>query len=52
MHLNRALLLLKNSDFSISTITGRIGYHNSDHFAHLFKSTYDMEHTNIGIFIE
>lgn len=42
MRLNQALLLLKNSDYGIATIAAKVGYHNSGHFAKLFKSAYGM----------
>lgn len=43
MRLNQALLLLKNSDYKISTIAAKVGYHNSGHFARLFKEAYGLE---------
>ena len=42
MRLNHALLLLKNSDYCISHIAAIVGYHNSGHFAKLFKTAYGM----------
>ncbi len=42
MRLNYALLLLKDSDFNIGTVAAKVGYHNSGHFAKLFKDTYGM----------
>ena len=42
MRLNQALLLLKNSDYGIATIAAKVGYHNSGHFAKLFKKAYGM----------
>ena len=42
MRLNQALLLLKNSDYGIATIAAKVGYHNSGHFARLFKKAYGM----------
>lgn len=42
MRLNQALFLLGNSDYGIAEIAARIGYHNSGHFAKLFKNTYGM----------
>ena len=42
MRLNHALLLLKNSDYGIATIAAKVGYHNSGHFAKLFKNAYGM----------
>lgn len=42
MRLNQALLLLKNSDYGISVIAAKVGYHNSGHFAKLFKTAYGM----------
>lgn len=50
MRLNQALFLLGNSDYGIAEIAAKIGYHNSGHFAKLFKSTYGMgprEYRNI-----
>ncbi|MFR3251586.1 MAG: helix-turn-helix domain-containing protein [Eisenbergiella sp.] len=40
MRLNQALFLLKNSDYGIATIAAKVGYHNSGHFAKLFKNAY------------
>jgi AraC-like DNA-binding protein len=40
MRLNQALLLLKNSDYGIAVIAAKVGYHNSGHFAKLFKNAY------------
>ncbi len=40
--LNQALLLLKNSDYGIATIAEKVGYHNSGHFARLFKNAYGL----------
>jgi len=42
MRLNQALFLLKNSDYGIATIAAKVGYHNSGHFAKLFKNAYGM----------
>ena len=42
MRLNQALFLLKNSDYGIATIAAKVGYHNSGHFAKLFKTAYGM----------
>lgn len=42
MRLNQALLLLKNSDYGIAMIAAKVGYHNSGHFAKLFKNAYGM----------
>lgn len=42
MRLNQALFLLKNSDYGIAVIAAKVGYHNSGHFAKLFKSVYGM----------
>ena len=42
MRLNQALLLLKNSDYGIAAIAAKVGYHNSGHFAKLFKRAYGM----------
>jgi AraC-like DNA-binding protein len=42
MRLNQALLLLKNSDYGISGVAAKVGYHNSGHFAKLFKSAYGI----------
>jgi len=42
MRLNQALLLLKNSDYGIATIAEKVGYHNSGHFARLFKNAYGL----------
>ena len=50
MRLNQALLLLKNSDYGIATIAAKVGYHNSGHFAKLFKKAYGLgprEYRNI-----
>lgn len=42
LRLNQALLLLKNSDYGIATIAAKVGYHNSGHFAKLFKKAYGL----------
>lgn len=42
LRLNQALLLLKNSDYGIALIAEKVGYHNSGHFAKLFKNAYGM----------
>lgn len=42
MRLNQALFLLGNSDYKIAVIAAKVGYHNSGHFARLFKSAYGM----------
>ena len=50
LRLNQALLLLKNSDYGIATIAAKVGYHNSGHFAKLFKKAYGLvprEYRNI-----
>ena len=42
LRLNQALILLKNSDYGIATIAAKVGYHNSGHFAKLFKKVYGL----------
>ena len=42
LRLNQALILLKNSDYGIATIAAKVGYHNSGHFAKLFKKAYGL----------
>lgn len=42
LRMNQALLLLKNSDYSIKDIAFQVGYNNSGHFAGLFKKTYGI----------
>lgn len=42
MRLNQALLMLKNSDYGIGVIAEKVGYHNSGHFARLFKTAYGL----------
>lgn len=42
MRLNAALLLLENSDYEIGTVSAMVGYHNSGHFAKLFKTSYGV----------
>lgn len=42
MRMNNALLLLKNSDYSIKDIAKKVGYNNAGHFAGIFKKTYGM----------
>ena len=42
MRLNQAFLLLKDSDYGISTIAAKVGYHGSGHFAKLFKCAYGL----------
>ena len=42
MRLNQALLMLKNSDYKIAVIAEKVGYHNSGHFARLFKTAYGL----------
>lgn len=38
LRLNQALFLLKNSDYSITEIAAKVGYHTSGYFAKLFKN--------------
>lgn len=42
LRLNKALLLLKNSEHSISEISEKVGYSHTGHFAKIFKSTYGI----------
>lgn len=42
LRLNQALMLLKDSDYSIGIIAARVGYRNSGHFAKLFKENYGL----------
>jgi len=42
MRMNYALLLLQDSDDNIRTVAEKVGYHNSGHFAKLFKKTFSI----------
>jgi len=42
LRLNKALLLLKNPEYKISTIAKKVGYTHTGHFAKIFKSTYGI----------
>ncbi|UZQ51225.1 AraC family transcriptional regulator [Clostridium kluyveri] len=42
MRMNYALLLLKDSDYSIKNIAAKVGYNNAGHFAGIFKKTYGI----------
>ena len=42
LRLNQALFLLKNSDYSITEIAAKVGYHTSGYFAKLFKNAYGL----------
>ena len=42
LRLNKALLLLKNPEYKISTIAEKVGYTHTGHFAKIFKSTYGI----------
>ena len=42
LRLNKALLLLKNPEYKISTIAEKVGYIHTGHFAKIFKSTYGI----------
>lgn len=42
MRLNYALFLLKNSEYDIRSISEKVGYRHSGHFARLFKNIYGL----------
>ena len=42
LRMNRALLMLNNSDLSISAVAEAVGYTNAGHFAGLFKKLYGL----------
>jgi AraC-like DNA-binding protein len=42
LRINHALLLLRNSDYSIQSIAKEVGYNNAGHFAGLFKKMYGV----------
>lgn len=42
LRMNRALLLLEDSDYSIKSIAKEVGYNNAGHFAGLFKKMYGV----------
>ncbi|QZY57504.1 AraC family transcriptional regulator [Crassaminicella profunda] len=43
IRMNYALLLLKDSDYSIKDIAAKVGYANAGHFAGIFKKTYAIK---------
>lgn len=42
LRMNRSLLLLRDSDYSIQSIAQKVGYKNAGHFAGLFKKMYGV----------
>lgn len=42
LRLNRALLLLKNPEYTISAIAEKVGYTHAGHFSKIFKSSYGI----------
>ncbi len=42
LRMNAALLLIKNSDYTIRLVAKSLGYSHAGHFAKLFKSTYGL----------
>ncbi len=42
LRMNKALLLLRDSDYSIQNIALEVGYNNAGHFAGLFKKMYGV----------
>ena len=42
LHMNQALLLLKDSDYGIRTIAEMVGYTHTGHFSGLFKKKYGV----------
>lgn len=42
IRINYALLLLQDSDYSIGTISAKVGYNNAGHFAGIFKKTFGI----------
>lgn len=42
LRMNHALILLRNSEYSIKSIAQEVGYNNAGHFAGLFKKIYGV----------
>ncbi|MGL5513986.1 MAG: helix-turn-helix domain-containing protein [Sporomusa sp.] len=40
LRMNQAIRLLDDSDYNFRTISDKVGYSNSGHFAGIFKKTY------------
>lgn len=42
LRMNAALLLIKNSDYTIGLVAKKVGYNHAGHFSKLFKTTYGL----------